>query len=516
MVSPLGPTFPYWRLLLLSLLLHLYVFDFEAPHPLHPFVPHLKASAAAPVRASFQPAPPADFPCPFTAPAAFLPAALGALTAKDGAALRVFPASQLGSPPTRDPHVGASEELCVLLAVQQPEKIAAWLQREMDLPYLMPNENNDVYPALASAGAANYHHVGLPDDVLFRLASGDAEVFVNVSLGLLTPAEGAPAGSSGGGGGGAAGGRGWWAAVAQLGMVDSGFTFSGDPPLFTAYWGRVDRDALARLRGAIGPAAARVGAPLPARLAVHVEHPLWSWNSGPRRSLYPCSGEGNPACGAWDDVGSFNSALGPFYAPLTTMAAAFDVDFEGGGGAGDFDFEGGGGAGAGGGSALATGAKRGSPSPGRVQCATATTGYWTREASNGTIALREGGPYWRPTGCHAVPFTNAQASACMRSRYPNAMLLGDSHMRRHFKDLMGRSATLLDWYSAPIRNVLAGTLPKEPTEHGLLVEKEEARIVAAFPGLSYSMWCHGREEDWDCTCSDAAHGPCVAPPPPLT
>jgi hypothetical protein len=492
-------------LISLTLLLHLAVFDLEPPHPLHPYArlrPTLSAasSAALPQRAAATPAPapaPVVHPCPSLFPADILSAALGSLTASDGAALRVFPASQLqggggdNTPAGAAPRVGASEELCALLLVQQPASIAAWLQREMDLPYLMPNENNDVYPAMDRAGSRSYNHVGAPDDVLLRLTAGaGAEVHINASLRLLTPPEGAE------GGGGA---RGWWWHAAAALPVIEGFTAPHTPPMFTAYAGTVDRGALWQLHSAAGAASA-AAAPLPAALVAHVEHPLWSWNSGPRRTLFPCSGEGNPGCGAWDDVGDFKSALGPFYAPLNPMEAPFS--FAGG--------------------ALRGGGGSGGPAVpcaralGPVQCATATQGFWTSEASAGAIPLRKGGPYWRPAACDAAAFSNAHVSACLRSRFPKTMLVGDSHMRRHFKDLIGRSAALMDYYAARIEGgILVGAAgPPTATEEGKLVEAREVAVGESISGAAHSMWCWGREEDFDCTCSDAAHGPCVAKKPP--
>jgi hypothetical protein len=477
------------------LLLHLAMFDYEPPHPLHPFArlrPLQSANSRGPPPPSTAPAQPAK-PCPSAFPAALLVSALASLTATDGGALRVFPASQLlpggsalADAPVRPLALGPSEELCVLLLVQQPRLLAGWLQREMDLPYLMPNENNDVYPALASATSDSYNHVGLPDDVLIRLAGGvDAEMPVNASLRLLTAPEGEAAGA------GAGAGAGWWwhAKSDQPGLT--GFTESHTPPRFTAYAGVVGVSALARLRVAAGRGSGGGAGVLPAALVAHVEHTMWSWNSGPRRTLFPCSGDGNPSCGAWDDVGHFKSALGPYYIPHAPMWANFSLE---GGVSGGYS-EGGGGRGG-----------------GAVQCATATQGYWTTEYLNGSLALRPGGPYWHPTACDAAAFSNAHISACLRSRFPNSLLLGDSHMRRHFKDLIGRSATIADYYegriTGPVLTPHAG--PPEASEEGRLVEAREVGIGEGMRKASFSMWCHGREEDVDCTCSDLAHGPCVA------
>ena len=58
-------------------------------------------------------------------------------------------------------------------------------------------------------------------------------------------------------------------------------------------------------------------------------------------------------------------------------------------------------------------------------------------------------------------------------------------MRRVFKDLVGRSSKILDLRGPP-------------------------------PAPADSWWCAGREEDFDCVCADAAHGPTDIDNNPLT
>ena len=410
--------------------------------------------------------------------------ALASVSAADGAALAAYPASSSSLPPSSRPppplRLGASEELCLLLLVQQPSALEGWEQREMDLPFFVPDSRFDAQPSTRMTLASFYPTgVGVPDDLLLRLHASGAEVDLNASLTLLTPPSGAPGGGSGGL---------QWHATVQKQQPGGVAQFEWhSPPIFTAYAGAVGLEALWRLRRSM--AAAKGSAQMEVNLIARVEHTVFSWNSAPRRSLYPCSGSNsNPSCGAFDDVGPFTNARLPVYSPLLLPLVSFVW---------------------GGGEGVPTPAPP-SPADAPQPCPTGMTGVWALENSAGAVPRSPTGPFWRPTHCNAAPITGKVLSTCIRKRYPYIVLLGDSHIRRHFKEIMGRSSKMADYYAAPF---VSGS---PPSGEGARVSDVDSKVAAAVMEGTASSWCLSREDQVDCTCSDAIHGPTDPDPNPLT
>jgi len=440
--------------LTLGLLLNAALFDVAPPAP--PALRRARARRGVPP-APAPPPPPPPHACA-APPPALLAAALAAARADEGAVLLAAPAggaAAAGAGSAAAPlALAAGGDVCVLLLIQQPASVAVWEHRELDLPFVVPDDRFDEVPRAGTAPASDYPAAAgaPPDDFLLRVrARGGAEVDAGARLALLTPPGGAP-----GGGGGA---RPWPAAAAPL---PAGAAWHA-PPRFTAYAGAVAGAAFERARAAAGGGGG--GGPLAGALAAHVERAAWTWNAGPSRTLHadrtrdPFPGEGD-----FDDLRGFERARAPRFAPADVEPLNFTLV--------------------------------GAPPPppplpppaaraGAPACATADRGVWARAPSPGALARAPGGPWWRPDACDARAFSPAAVARCL-ARTPRALFLGDSHMRRHFKDLVGRSSKIAD---------LRGALPPAP---------------------GASWWCVGREAEVDCACADATHRPTDIDNNPLT
>lgn len=471
--------------------------------------------------------------------AADVAAAVTSSSADDAAALLVYGAGRGGgiaragdgSTPLA---VAEGDDVCFLLLVQQPMSVAVHMHRPMDKVGVLPDDWDEEQPRKGGSFASQYPHPegAVPDDVLLRLhagvnngaveatreVAGAAEVAGGSSLDgsdtfvLLTGLEGIVGNHSGSSSGNnsntAPHAHGpWLTASVRVASLKAASATWHSPPRFTAYAGAVPAAAVARLAAA---AAKGIGngtsdAPLCAALGVHVEHSAFTWASGPPRTAYACSGGENGGCSlaaSFDDVGVFKHAHLPLYAPVVLPLAHFTVMRP---------------------RTLARAPAPAStlfasspPLPPQPPCPANTIlqGYWAPSGSPGGLSHATNDLSWHATGCALRAFDTAAAGACLaRVSPPHIAFVGDSHVRRHFKDLHGRgSAALLAWWRA---TAITGSPHNADADAVLAADARALDVVS-----TRSTWCGSgtggvRYSDVDCACSDVAYGPTEFVPNPL-
>lgn len=413
------------------------------------------------------------------------------------------------------PHIAALDEvLCILIAVQQPASINVYSNRQMEIPWDLGDDRFWGEFGIYSQATVGYypHPVGsLPDDVLLRLSMGgdlnndagggertpytELPLPANETVTLITPLGGIEKTDSKNQR--IASSTGWTVIATNDPLLAPAEAIWFTPPRFTVYSGAVPRSALARLATAHGGGGGANVKPLRATLVARIEHPAFTWASGAKRTLHGCSGgDENGGCPDFDDIEA-PKAADAVYAPAVVPAAPFTFSFNE-----DGDGDGG-----------ATKTKKMTPTP----CA--GKGYWSRHASPGAIALPSGDGWpgtppslwWHDDACPLREFTNGQASECIAAAASPLAMVGDSHIRRHFKDMLGRGADVLAWYG--YANVVSfGGEDARQVEH---VRLTNAAMLEAASKSSISPWCLGRFQDIDCQCSDVAYGPTDKEPNPL-
>ena len=441
-------------------------------------------------------------------------AAVASASSDDAAALLVYGAGPRGVSGAGDALLVASgDDLCFLLVVQQPASIAVHLHRPIDLPGVLPDAWQEDPPHEGSSAASMYPHPpgACPDDVMLRLyasdgpqdvAFGAAEVTGGSSLDgsdtfvLLTPTEGI-----------AGGGNPlslstqrlqsmWLTSSVRATSLAAARATWHTPPRFTAYAGVVPPAVLTRLAALAGMMSNATGSvewPLHVALAVHVEHAAFTWASGPPRTAHACSGGDNGGCGlasSMDDVGVYKQAHLPIYAPVVLPPAHVRVAR--------------------------------TPTPMRrllPPCeagANLQHGFWAPSVAPGRLSHAVNGLSWYAEGCALKAFDPAATGQCLASVSPSHIaFVGDSHIRRHFKDLIGRGSTAL---YAWMRATPATGSPL--SANAVAVLAADARALASDAASTRSSWCGGgvsgaRYGDVDCLCSDIAYGPTESVPNPL-
>ena len=101
--------------------------------------------------------------------------------------------------------------------------------------------------------------------------------------------------------------------------------------------------------------------------------------------------------------------------------------------------------------------------------------------------------------------------SCLSRAASPILLLGDSHIRRHYKELLGRDPDVYAWYN--VNNVVAFGGENPPQLES--VKKADAHVLDSATKMAISPWCLGRFNDIDCLCYDVAYGPKDLEPNPL-
>ena len=404
----------------------------------------------------------------------------GALAAafSDAAAVHAYYPSG-GADATSPLRVSSRADFCLLVLVQQPLRFRAHAQRTLDMPMVLPNPGTDALPATDQTSMDEYPRPdgSVPDDLIIRLvaetaAGAPVEIAVsgaiNSTLRLISSPDGVTASADAQRGG---------SSTVRVAVSTSTETLIPayyewhSTPRFTVYSGVVRGALLDNFLRAAGGAVVNAG------LAVRVEHPAFSWNSNPTKTMYPCSGQGNPSCGAFDDAWPMTRARLPLYASLVLPVLPLSID-----------------------PAVVSFAPR-------PACNAASLngrgGMWVPSAVPGALPRTPTGPWWRADTCDLRQFTGLEVAQCFKHRAPTVAFFGDSHMRRHFKDFVGRSNRVLNFMSSKI-SPFGIEKTTSPTNGAVERERDDSAAAAELRSGVDSTWCKKRFDDIDCRCSDEA------------